>query len=399
MSLIIRKKRVIPWLFAAAAVMFLAAARLSGDRPEMLVLGAEKRRNYGGASAEARQMLDRLSTEEKAAQLFMITPEQLTGGKTVTCVDEEVRQAFARYPVGGLIFFAGNLENGAQTTAMNWDFQALSKGRQGIPLFLSIDEEGGDVARIGNHTGFRVPGIPKMKTIGNSKDPSRALEAGAAIGSYLNEYGFNVDFAPVADVRSNAGNQVVKNRSFGAEPELVAEMVNAYLDGLEAHDVFGVPKHFPGHGATEGDSHRGFAYTNKTWAELEQEELIPFYSMVERKTPFLMVGHISLPMIDGDELPGSLSPKVIQGYLREVMGYDGIIVTDALNMGAINNYYSAAEAAVLTLEAGADIVLMPADFPSAYEAVLEAVRSGRIPEARLDASVLRILTVKMALNQ
>lgn len=350
-------------------------------------------------SVDVSQLIDQMTLAEKVAQLFIISPEQLTGLEMVTEADENFRQAFEKYPVGGLILFAGNLEDPVQITQLNHELQMISQEQSGLPLFLSIDEEGGDVARIGKHKNFPVEKVPQMKTIGASGQASKAFEAGAVIGAYLNDYGFNMDFAPVADVLSNADNAVVKTRSFGEDANLVAEMAAAFLDGLELHQVLGVPKHFPGHGATQGDTHDGFSYTNKTWEQLEETELVPFYAMVEQEVPFIMVGHISLPMILGDNTPASLSAAVIQGYLREVMNYDGLIITDALNMGAVQNHYPAGEAAVMTLTAGADLLLMPADFPAAYEAVLAAVENGQITEARLDESLVRILSLKIKMQE
>ena len=206
-----------------------------------------------------------------------------------------------------------------------------------------------------------------------------------------------MDFAPDADVLTNPDNTVVKNRSFGSDPQMVTDMVKAYLDGLESHLVYGVPKHFPGHGATAEDSHQGFAYIQKSWEELEQAELVPFRAMAPDQVDFLMVGHISIPKILGDDTPASLSYEAITGYLRGEIGYQGIVITDALNMGAIQNHYSSSEACIRSFLAGTDMLLMPADFKSAYQGVLGAVREGRISEERLKESVIRILMVKRKL--
>jgi len=169
------------------------------------------------------------------------------------------------------------------------------------------------------------------------------------------------------------------------------------MKGLEEHHVYGTPKHFPGHGATEGDSHKGFAYTYKTWDELEQAELVPFAGLIQDNTPFIMAGHISLPQITGDDTPSSLSSQVLTDYLRETMGYNGIIITDALNMGAIQDNYPPDRAAVMALQAGADLLLMPADFKEAYNGVLDAVKTGELTEERIDQSLTRILGLKLTL--
>ncbi|GAA6479976.1 hypothetical protein K250101E9_27390 [Enterocloster aldenensis] len=347
----------------------------------------------------ARKQLEAMSLEEKAAQLFIITPEQLTGCSQVTRTGEVTREALRKYPVGGLIYFSNHLEDADQLRTMTGDTQKMAMEEIGIPLFLSMDEEGGDIARIGNHGGFQVKQVPPMDVIGASGDSSQAYEAGSTIGAYLHEYGVNLDFAPDVDVLTNPDNTVVKRRSFGSDPQLVSEMSLAYLKGLWEHGVYGAPKHFPGHGATKGDSHEGFAYTDKTWEELEESELKPFYAMVGNQVPFIMAGHISLPEITGGDLPCSLSVQVIQEYLRDRMGYEGIIITDALNMGAIEDHYPSGQAAVMALKAGVDMLLMPADFPAAYEAVVEGAGNGEIPLERLDASVLRILTLKAEIRK
>lgn len=348
----------------------------------------------GDSDQIIREQISQMTLEQKTAQLFIITPEALTGYDAVTQAGEATYEALKEYPVGGLIYFSQNLQNPEQLKEMTRKTQEYAARLHMPPLFLSVDEEGGTIARIANHAGFQVPHVDTMAEIGDTKDPSNAYEAGALIGTYLAEYGINLDFAPDADVLTNPSNTVVKDRSFGSDPQLAADMAQAYIKGLEAHHVYGTPKHFPGHGATEGDSHKGFAYTYKNWEELEKSELVPFARLIQDHTPFIMAGHISLPNITGDDTPSSLSPQVLTGYLRGSMGYDGIIITDALNMGAIENNYPSGQAAVMTLKAGADLLLMPGDFKEAYDAVIHAVHTGELTEERIDQSLMRILKVK-----
>lgn len=349
----------------------------------------------GFLEEQALQMVSRMTPEQKIAQLFVVTPEALTGYERVVRAGEATRQALEQYPVGGLIYFSGNLQNPDQLKDMTGHIQGYAEEVEGLPLFLSIDEEGGDIARIGNHSGFEVSKVSCMSEIGASGDTEKAFEAGDQIGTYLEELGINLDFAPDADVLTNPRNTVVKSRSFGSDPQLVADMVRAYRNGLESHQVYGVPKHFPGHGATEEDSHKEFAYVRKSWEELEQAELVPFRDQIQEGVSFLMVGHISLPEILETDMPASLSYEVITGYLREQMGYDGIVITDALNMGAIQNHYASADACILAFQSGVDLLLMPADFHSAYEGMLSALEAGEITQERLDASVMRIVKAKL----
>lgn len=349
------------------------------------------------ADGQAERFLEVLSLEEKAAQLFIVLPEVLESGTEglVTELSETARQTFGEMPVGGFVYMRDNLISAEQTRALLADTQAMSMERLGIPVFLTVDEEGGSVARIGGSGRFDVPVIEDMARVGAAGDAERAREVGRIIGGYLAELGFSVDFAPDADVLSNPENTVVKKRSFGSDPELAADMALAVSEGLKEQGIFSVWKHFPGHGATAGDTHEGYAYTDKTLEELTACELIPFQRAVDTGAKFIMAGHISLPNIVPDGTPASLSPVMITQVLREQMGYEGIVITDAMNMGAVVQQYGSGEAAIRALEAGVDLILMPEDFEEAYESVLQAVASGRLTEERLDQSLRRILKVKL----
>lgn len=339
--------------------------------------------------------LSSMSLEEKVAQLFLITPEALTGAGTVTQAGEATRAALEQYPVGGLIYFQGNIVSEQQVTDMIAKQQQFSQERIGLPLLISVDEEGGQVTRVASCANVDVPKFEDTAQIGASGDSSRAHASGQAIGSYLSRMGFNLDFAPVADTLTNPDNTVVKRRSYGSDPQTVAEMAAQNLKGLESQGVYGCIKHFPGHGATLGDTHNGYAYTDKSWEDLKASDLIPFQRCVAEGVSFVMVGHISLPQAIGDDVPASCSQTAIQGYLRGELGYQGIVLTDALNMGAIVDQYSSAQAAIKAFQAGSDMLLMPADFRSAYQGVLDAVNQGSISQERLNESVTRILKIKM----
>lgn len=336
-----------------------------------------------------------MTLEEKVLQMFMITPEALTGYGTVTAAGDVTYQSLQKYPVGGIILFAQNVIDPDQLGTMNGNLQNYSEEITGLPMFISVDEEGGKVARIAKNFNFSVETFSDMRSIGDSGDTTKAYEVGNTIGAYLNQYGFNLDFAPDADVLTNPDNQVIGTRSFGTDPYVVSEMTQSVVKGLEDNQVYACLKHFPGHGATSGDTHAGYAYTDKTLDELMQSELVPFSNGIQNGVHFIMVSHIAAPQVTGDNLPASLSPYMIQTVLREQMGYDGIVITDAMNMGAISDNYGSADAAVRSVNAGADIVLMPKDFVSAYQGVLNAVENGTISADRIDESVRRILRVKM----
>lgn len=339
-------------------------------------------------------LLKNMTVEEKILQLFVITPEALTGVDKVTAAGEATKKAYKEYPVGGLVYFNQNLMSYSQTLDMLTRMKTYSLDRTGVPAFLSVDEEGGTVARISGRDGFDIPALPDMKEVGASGDSKQAYETGKYIGGYLSELGFNLDFAPVADVLTNPENTVVEKRSFGTDGAMVAEFALAAAKGIEDQGVSACLKHFPGHGGTKGDTHNGYAYTEKTLNQLMESELLPFKKGAEEQVDFIMVGHIGMP-VAGDSIPSSLSKKAVTGILRDQLGYQGIVITDALNMEAITSAYSSGDAALMALDAGVDMLLMPEDFKEAYAAIKSSVDSGRIKEERIDESVRRILEVKI----
>ena len=346
----------------------------------------------------AKEILLTLSLEEKVAQLFIVLPEQLIGNvNRVTAAGDITREAINNRPVGGIIYLSSNLISPQQTKTMTNNVQQYSMERLNVPMFLCVDEEGGQVTRLAGKEGFNLPIFDNMSVIGSQGITDKAREIGESIGQYLYDLGFNTDFAPVADVLSNPQNQVVQYRSFGDDPEIVKEMTNAVSHGLASQKILSAYKHFPGHGDTTEDTHQGYAYSNKTKEELYQCELIPFINGIENDVPFIMVGHISFPNIVGDNTPASLSKTMVKDLLIDELHYTGIIITDALNMGAISQEYSSDQAAVKAVKAGVDMLLMPADFNTAYEGVLSAVKNGEISEERINESVYKILKTKMTI--
>lgn len=346
---------------------------------------------------QAEKILDKLSLYQKICQMFIVTPEALTG-KTdfVTSADKAVLDGLNSYPVGGMICFAGNIKDPDQLKEMMTGIQSAASKQEGMPLLTGVDEEGGSVARIAGNDKFQVTKFPDMKEIASVK---QAYHVGDTIGSYLKEYGFNLDFAPDADVLTNPQNKVIGARSFGKDPADVTAKALAVYQGLSSHHILAVFKHFPGHGATKGDTHEGFAFTDRTYEEMEKEELVPFQAAVENKVPLILVAHISVPKITGDNTPASLSGKVVTDILRNKMQYQGLIVTDALNMGAIEKIYTSSQAAVMAIQAGDDLLLMPKDFPAAIQAVQSAVSKGQITEERINESVKRIILAKLSLQK
>ena len=347
---------------------------------------------------EAEKILNKMTVEDKVAQLFVITPEALTDSSGVTLAGETTKAAIDEVPVGGIIYMGDNLQSADQVKEMLSNTNSYSIERTGLSMLLCVDEEGGTVARVAGSGRFDVTNVGNMCDIGSDGTVQDAREAGETMGDYLSELGFNVDFAPVADVLTNQENSIVKYRSFGSDVDTVSDMSIAVAEGLKSKGIEATYKHFPGHGATAGDTHLGAAFTTKTKEELMEEELVPFQNAIDNGANIIMVSHISVPNITGHDTPASLSSDMIDGMLRTDMGFDGIVITDAMEMGAISSKYASDEAAVMAIQAGADMILTPEDFRLAYDGVLEAVKSGKISEERLDQSVERIIELKLTLD-
>ena len=351
--------------------------------------------------------LQKMTLREKVGQLFYVRPECLDttihfnqpssiDGSTddikaikLQAVNATMKGVNEKYPVGGVILYAHNIEDEAQLSAFISQIRALN----GSPL-LCIDEEGGRVARIANNANFEVEKFESMGAIGATGDPQNAYYCGNTIGTYLRRYGFDIDFAPVADVNTNPENIVIGARAFSDNPEVAAPMVTNYLQGLKDAGITGCIKHFPGHGDTKADTHYGYAQSLKTWDEMLNCELITFKAGIQWGTQLIMTAHIGTPNVTGSEVPATMSSFILQDKLRGELGYQNIIITDAMEMGAITQQYNNAEAAVGTLQAGADIVLGPQNFVKAFDAVVKAVEDGVLTEQRIDQSVRRILRLK-----
>lgn len=332
--------------------------------------------------------ISEMSLEDRVAGLFIVTPEALTGVDRAVKAGDGTKEALEKYPVGGLIYFKQNIQSKDQITEMLANTTAMSK----YPIFLAVDEEGDSVARVAD--ALKLDKIDSAASLGETGNADNAFEAYKQVGTYLMEYGFNLNFAPVADVLTNPDNDAIGKRSFGSNADIVSSMVASSVKGLEETGVTACIKHFPGQGDADGDTHDGLATTDKTLEQLRETELKPFAAGTEAGAQMIMVGHIAVPSITGDNTPASLSKDVVTDILREEMGYNGVVITDALNMSAISEYYDSAQAAVMALKAGADMVLMPEDFEAAYEGVLAAVKDGTINEARINDSLARVYKIK-----
>ena len=341
-------------------------------------------------TAFVSELMTSMSLGEKIYQLFFVKPETIIESDPVVSAGEETSNALAQYPVGGIIYFSENIQTREQTIEMIKNSQDYSK----IPLCIGVDEEGGTIARIGNNVQMGTTKLPSMEKIGSSGDSRKAYEIGETLAADIGELGFNVDFAPVADIIVNKKNTEIGDRSFGEDPELVSEMVIAEVKGLQENNVSAVLKHFPGHGSTVSNSHEGNSVSLRTLEELEKAEFVPFREGIEAGADFVLVSHMTLVNATKEKVPASLSGEVITGWLKGKLNYDGIVITDALRMKAISDDYSSAEAAVKTIKAGSDMILMPENVYEAYNGIADAVENGDITEERIDSSVKKILNLK-----
>jgi beta-glucosidase-like glycosyl hydrolase/CubicO group peptidase (beta-lactamase class C family) len=337
-------------------------------------------------SAWADSVLATLSLEQKIGQLFVVPAT----GRLYNQHDPAYRRLVdlvGRFEIGGLIFFRG--EPVAQATLTN-DLQSRAR----VPLLVSQDMEWGAGMRLRNTTEF-----PRAMALGATRDPDLAYAMGRVVAAEARSLGVHVNYAPVADVNNDPDNPVINVRSFGEDPVLVASMAAAYARGLQDGGLIATAKHFPGHGDTSVDSHSGLPVLPIGRSRLDSLELVPFASTIDDGIGGIMIAHIALPEIEGqDGIPATLSPPIVTDILRGDLGFEGLIVTDAMNMHGVTDGFGSGEAAVRSLLAGVDQILMSGDFYAARRAVLAAVKSGRLTVARIDQAVRRTLMAKAAVG-
>ncbi|MGI6093553.1 MAG: beta-N-acetylhexosaminidase [Veillonellaceae bacterium] len=340
---------------------------------------------------EVKRILSKMTVEEKVGQIML-------GFFEGASLSPELKARIVNNNLGGVILYssAGNIESNEQVARLVEDIQKTAVASNKNPLFISIDQEGGRVARLTD--GATV--FPGNMALGATGDEELARKSAAITARELRALGINLNFAPSVDVNSNPANPIIGVRSFGSSPEDVARLGSAMLDGYRAAGVIATAKHFPGHGDTNIDSHVGLPVVLHNIGHLNRVELLPFQAMIKAGVPAVMTAHVVLPAIDDSGVPATLSPKAMN-MLRERMGFEGIIFTDSMSMGAIVNNYGMEEAAIRAFLAGADVLLFGADSGHVsqeqdviYKALLRAVQAGRISEERLNQSVRRILKAK-----
>ncbi len=325
--------------------------------------------------------------EDKVAGLFVVIPEAITGVGAAVQAGDGTRQALESNPVGGIIYFKQNIKSEEQLKEMLANTAQYAR----YPLFLAVDEEGGVVSRIGSTIGTKMDGAGD---IGATGDPENAYQAGLTIGASLAGLGFNLDFAPVADL-ANVEGSIMAGRAYGADAATASPFVTSMMRGLEEQNVTACLKHFPGIGSTAQDPHDGRAFSERTEEQFWAEELAVFQAGIDSGANMIMVSHMAAPALTGDNEPSVFSRVLVTDILRNQMGFQGVVITDALSMSAISEY-GAEEAAIMAVLAGCDMLLMPEDYGKAYQGVLEAVRNGNIDEERINDSLRRIYRIKYA---
>ncbi|MFT4147098.1 MAG: glycoside hydrolase family 3 protein [Mobilitalea sp.] len=334
----------------------------------------------------AQQILSDMSLRDKVSQMFIVFADSLTGVSNTTAAGETTRKALENYPVGGILFSANNLTSEQQVIDLIRGMQAYSN----LPLFIASDEEGGRVARVMKSLQtYNLNPMFSYKDLGEQT----AYDNAKLIAASISQYGFNLDFAPVADVWSNPANTVIGDRAYSDDYEQAAELVAAAVKGFQDSNIICTLKHFPGHGDTEEDSHYASAYVSKSLEELRKEEFLPFRKGIEAGADMVMLGHLILK--EEEEVPVTFSYHLATEVLRDELKFTGVITTDALNMQAMTDHYGTSNIVKNAVNAGADILLCPADLSGAIDALEQAVNSGEITEERINQSVKRILMLKI----
>jgi len=331
--------------------------------------------------------LNEMTLEEKIGQMMIIAYRKPT-------INDELSNLLNTVKPGGFIFFKENLVTYNESLELIKDIKNTAK----TPMFLSIDQEGGNVDRLKTIKGITFSKMPAMADIGKTNDTSIAYGTGANIAHNLKMLSLNMNFAPVIDVYSNPKNTVIGTRSFGSNAEVVTKMGLALSKGLKDNNIIPVYKHFPGHGNTETDSHVDLPIVNKSKEELLKEELIPFKEAIANGAEVIMIGHLAIPSITNSYIPASLSKKIITNLLKEELNYKNIVITDALNMKALTNNYTEKEIIEKSINAGVDILLMPENPINAVSIIIDSIKNGTIKEEQINNSVKKILELKYKYN-
>lgn len=333
-------------------------------------------------------MIDQMSLEEKVAGIFIVTPESLVGQNNVTKAGDGTKEALEKYAVGGIIYGKKNILSEDQITELIANTQSYSR----YPLFIAVEEEGGDNSPV--QASLKLDKIDSQLDMASDGDVSHAYENYKNMGTYLNQYGFNLVIGPSADILTDSDKSKIGKNSFGKDQNTVSNYVNQAVSGLHEAGISTCVKHFPGEGSADGDPENVMAATTSTAELINNMDIIPFNAAAEAQTDMIMVSHESAEVLTGDVAPCSMSKEVMTDIIRAQMQYNGIVITEAMNVPSITEYYTDDEAAIKAIKGGADMILAPSNFEAAYNAVLAAVQEGSISEERINDSLKRIYKIK-----
>lgn len=337
--------------------------------------------------SDLKEIIRGMSLKEKAGQMVMAAFRTDENEENISEISQGIKDVINEYNLCGIVVFGENIQSEEQLKIFINDAKSAAK----TPIFVGIDEEGGKVSRIaksGILEDYNPPSAQKMA------ENDSIYKNYSEIAQVLSGFGINLDFAPVADINTNPDNIVIGDRAFGSDAKEAAQFVGQAVCALKEVGVASVIKHFPGHGDTKEDSHEGAATASYDYETLISREAVTFEKGIENGADMVMVAHILTPNLSENDIPASMNPDVVTGILREDIGFDGVVITDALDMGAISEYYSDGEAAVTAIKAGCDILLMPKSVEETVNAIVNAVENGEISQYRIDESLLRILKVK-----
>lgn len=382
-----RQRFTLMLLLALLSTVSLGCADILGNLKEN---GQENQQNENKQNTQVepdkvQEAIQAMSMAEKLGQLVVVGIDGYE-------LDQQTKEMIRQYQVGGFVIFGRNVRDSLQLRTLLNSLKEENATVSRIPLFLSVDEEGGRVSRMPEE----FLDLPTSAQIGRQNEPALSSQVGSIIAAQLKLLGFNMDFAPVLDINSNPRNPVIGNRAFGSDAETVSKLGIATMKGLQSAKIISVVKHFPGHGDTEVDSHKGLPIVTHDRSRLNSFELIPFAEAIKNNADAVMVAHILLPQLD-EHNPASLSKTVITDLLRTEMGFNGVVISDDLTMGAISENHDIGEAAVRAINAGSDLVLVCHGYEkeiAVLNALKNAVETGIIPEERIDQSVYRILKLK-----
>lgn len=377
-------------LLTLLSTVTFGCAGIGGNRPENKQENQQNENRQGTPVEQVeedkvREAMQSMSIAKKLGQLVMVGIDGYE-------LDEQTRDLIQQDYVGGVVIFGRNVRDSLQLRTLLDSLKQVNAAVNGIPLFLSVDEEGGRVSRMPDE----LSDLPTSARIGRQNDARLSSQIGSMLAAQLKLFGFNMDFAPGLDINSNPQNPVIGDRAFGADAGLVSKLGIATMKGLQAAAIIPVVKHFPGHGDTQVDSHEELPIVSHDRNRLNGFELVPFAEAIKNNADAVMVAHILLPQLD-EHNPASLSKAVITDLLRTELGFNGVVITDDLTMGAISGNHEIGEAAVKAIKAGSDLVLVCHGYENeiaVLDALKSAVETGLISEERVDQSVYRILKLK-----